>query len=53
MSPTPPQIDSETLEIRDSQLGTEGGPPGWMAFAIVTALFLAIGSIVMIVAMAF
>lgn len=26
--------------IRDSDPSTEGGPPGWLAFAVVAGLFL-------------
>ena len=43
-----PQIDNETLNVKDSQQGTEGGPPGWMALVIVGGIFLLVGSIVMI-----
>ena len=43
-----PQIDNETLNVKDSQKGTEGGPPGWMALVIVGGIFLLVGSVVLI-----
>ncbi len=43
-----PQIDHEGMGIKDSQKGTRGGPPGWMALVIVGGLFLIVGSIVLV-----
>ena len=41
-------MDNETLDVKDSQKGTSGGPPGWMALVIVGGIFLVVGSIVLI-----
>ncbi|MEL7089800.1 MAG: hypothetical protein AAGL98_15375 [Planctomycetota bacterium] len=45
----PPQIKNETLEIDDTRQTTEGGPPIWIALAIVGGLFLAIAAAVFMV----
>lgn len=42
----PPQIQNEELGIEDKHRGTTGGPPGWLAFAIVAGLFLIAGAAV-------
>lgn len=42
----PPQIQNEALGIKDKDQSTEGGPPGWVAFAIVAGIFLAAGAVV-------
>jgi len=34
-------MDSELLNIHDSDPDTQGGPPGWIVWAMVVALFLA------------
>jgi hypothetical protein len=48
-SNSPPQIENETLGIEDEKKGTTGGPPGWVAMAIVAGVFLAVAAIVFIV----
>ncbi len=35
-----PQIENERLNIHDTDQTTAGGPPGWVAFAIVAGIFL-------------
>lgn len=45
----PPQIESQTLGINDKEPGTTGGPPGWLALAVVAGLFLAAAAVVFVV----
>lgn len=46
----PTQIDNETLEINDTDHRTQGGPPGWIALAIVGGGFAVLASAVIIAA---
>lgn len=43
---TPPQIENERLDIDDKNPGSEGGPPIWIALAIVGGIFLACAAVV-------
>ena len=43
-----PQMENQTLDVHDEQKGTRGGPPGWMALAIVGGIFLVVGAVVVI-----
>lgn len=47
-NPKPPQIKNESLGIDDTNRKTTGGPPGWMAFAIV-GIFIVVAVIVLAV----
>ena len=46
-----PQVQNSALNVDDKQKGTEGGPPGWMALAIVGGIFLAVAFVVFLVMM--
>lgn len=48
-NPNPPQLKNETLNVDDTNRKTTGGPPGWMALAIVGGLFLAVAFVVFVV----
>jgi hypothetical protein len=47
-----PQMENETLNIDDTQKGTRGGPPGWLAFAIVGIFFVVTALVVGLVMLA-
>jgi len=41
----------DPLEIRDDDRSTRGGPPGWMAFAIILAAAVMIGVAVIVISL--
>ena len=43
---------TEQTTIRDSDRATTGGPPGWIAFAVVAVLFLIGAAVVAVIALA-
>ncbi|MEO1236748.1 MAG: hypothetical protein AAFX76_08175 [Planctomycetota bacterium] len=51
-SPPLSQIDTDQPDISDSQKGTRGGPPGWLALAIVAGLFLVVAAVLLVGLMA-
>ena len=44
----PGQVSNEGLDIHDEQKGTRGGPPMWIAMAIVGGLFL-LGCVIVVI----
>jgi hypothetical protein len=42
-------MEKPQVEIRDEDQSTEGGPPGWMAFAIIVGLFLVLAAVAALV----
>ncbi|MEM9883302.1 MAG: hypothetical protein AAF800_10330 [Planctomycetota bacterium] len=44
-----PQLENETLGIHDRKASTDGGPPGWLALAIVGGVFLSVAAVVFVV----
>ncbi len=49
----PTQVDNETLEIQDANRKTDGGPPGWLALAIVGGGFAVLASAIIVAAVIF
>ena len=47
--PSAPQIENEKLNIHDKDRDSAGGPPGWVAMAIVGGLFLVTAAIFVVV----
>jgi hypothetical protein len=47
-TPHPPQVENETLGIDDTQKGTRGGPPMWIAMTIIGGLFLVAAVVVLV-----
>lgn len=46
-------VANDPLDINDSDRSTQGGPPGWMAFAIIVAAAVMIGVAVIVYTLVF
>ncbi|MEM6506475.1 MAG: hypothetical protein AAF711_13620 [Planctomycetota bacterium] len=35
-------MQNETLKINDADTSTQGGPPGWLAFGVITSSYFVV-----------